>query len=68
MQIHVHPLIQQFFFYFFIPIKLVQPQLLQEILYTTTTGLIKPSGSNMVATIEEIMHLLPGEFLGSRNL
>jgi hypothetical protein len=47
--------------------KLVQPQLLQKILYTTTTGLIKSSGSNIVATIEEIIRLLTGEYLGFCN-
>ena len=39
----------------------------RKILYTTTTGLIKPSGSNMAATIEEKIRLLTWEILGSRN-
>ena len=40
---------------------------------TTAAGifcmqLIKPSGSNMAAMIEEIMRLVKGEFFGSCNL
>ena len=38
----------------------------RNILYTT--GQNKPSGSNMAATLEEIIRLLTGEFLGSRSL
>jgi hypothetical protein len=33
----------------------------------TTTGLIKPSGLNMAATIEETIPLLTGEVLGCSN-
>jgi hypothetical protein len=31
-------------------------------LYTTTIGLIKPNGSDIAATIEEIILILTGEF------
>ena len=39
----------------------------RNILYTTPIGIFKPHGSNIAATIQEIILLLTREFLDSRN-
>jgi len=48
-------------------VKLVKPLLLQEYLVHNNNWNNNHNGSNIDATIDEIMHLITGEFLGSRS-